>query len=162
MKKIFSLSCLFLFSISLLNGCTKTYAVAKPTKPYMYKQNFANSPNDLYYALRWALRTYGYPIAEEDLQNGVIKSHYVPVRAYSHYVPLYIDRKDYGANGAYHQLEVRLVPKSGNTEVMIGSRIQSIVVPMKSSGTEEHMILDKVADYLRSANVQVTNVGLQQ
>ena len=142
-------------------SCAKVFRVATPSQPHYYKQTFSSNANDLYYALRWALRTYGYPIAEEDLQNGVIKTHYVPVKAYSHYLELF-NRHDFGINGAYHQLEVRLVPQNGKTEVQVGSRIQSIVAHLKSAGTEEQMILDKVADYLRNQNVQVTNLGLRE
>lgn len=162
MKKTVPFFCFLFFVFCLASGCTKVYRTAQPTQPKFIKRNFSNSPNDLYYALRWALRTYGYPIAEEDLQNGVIRSHYVPVKAYSHYVRAFLDREDYGASGAYHQLEVRLVPQEGETLVQIGSRIQSVATPMVSRGTEENMILKKVADYLRSSDVQVTNIGLRQ
>lgn len=142
-------------------GCTKTFRVASPTMPRIIKQEFAASPNDIYYALRWALRSHGYPIAEEDLQNGVIKTRYVPVKSNSHYVDVF-GRPDYGVNGAYHQLELRLVPHNGKTEVQIGSRIQSVVANLKSTGGEEKMILGKITDYLRSPNAQVTNLGVQE
>lgn len=159
-KKSFLLASCFLLLASSA-GCTKVFRTATPSQPTLYKKSFAASPNDLYYALRWALRTYGYPIAEEDLQNGVIKSHYVPVKTYSHYLPLF-NRQDFGVNAGYHQLECRLVPQNGTTEVQIGSKIQSMVARLRSRGTEEQMILQKVADYLRSQNVQVTNVGLRE
>jgi len=160
MKKIFSASLFLCFFVSLM-GCTKTYRVATPSSPRLIKHTFAASPNDIYYALRWALRAYGYPIAEEDLQNGVIKTRYVPVKAHSHLLDTF-GSPDYGINGAYHQLEVRLVPQNGKTEVQIGSRIQSVVANLKSSGREERLILEKVSHYLRSPNVQVTNLGVQE
>ena len=160
MKRIFSASLLLCFLPLFFAGCTKVFRVSTPSKPHYYKQTYAANPNDLYYALRWALRTYGYPIAEEDLQNGVIKTRYVPVKGYSHYLEIF-DRHDYGVNGAYHQLEVRLVSQNGKTEVQIGSRIQSVVSRLQSAGSEEQMILSKVADYLRNPNMQVTNLGAQ-
>lgn len=156
-----SVSCFLLLASCFLFSCAKTYRVATPTQPKYYKQAFAASPNDVYYALRWAFRTHGYPIAEEDLQNGVIKTRYAPVKANSHFLNTF-DRKDFGINGAYHQLEARLAAKNGKTEVQLGSRIQSVVANLQSSGAEEKMILQKVADYLRSPNVQITNLGVQE
>ena len=157
-KYIFAslLLCFFAFL-----ACTKTYRTATPVMPKAYKKTFTGSANTIYYALRWALTTHDYPIAEEDLHNGVIKTHYVPVKATSHYVAIF-DREDYGVNGAYHQLEAKLIPRGGQTEVQIGSRIQAAVSPIRSSGGEEALILKKIGDYLRSQSSQVTNQGIQE
>ncbi|MBI5300468.1 MAG: hypothetical protein HY877_09310 [Deltaproteobacteria bacterium] len=162
MKKTFYFSVSLLVCLSAsLSSCTKVFRVAKPVQPHYFKQTYPASPNDIYYALRWVLRANGYPIAEEDLKNGVLKTRYVPVKARSHYLLLF-GREDFGTNGAYHQLEIRLVPQEGgNTEVQVGSRIESIVANLQSAGTEEQMVLGKVADYLRSPNAQVTNLGVQ-
>lgn len=145
----------------ILGGCTKVFRTATPTTPQIFKKRYEAAPNDLYYALRWALKTYGYPIAEEDLQNGIIKSRYVPVKAASHYIAVF-GRQDYGVSGAYHQLEVRLLPAGAQTEVQIGSRIQGVVSKLQSSGREEKMIFSKVGDYLRDPGIQVTNQGVRE
>lgn len=157
MKKMLICFCAALLSLS---ACTKTYTVAKPSEPKLYKKVYSAKPNDLYYALRWAFKTYGYPIAEEDLQNGVIKSRYVPVRANSHYIDVF-KHKDFGVSGAYHQMEARLLPHGDKTTLQIGSRIQGIVARIHSTGTEEAMLFEKVSDYLRSPTVQLTNQGIQ-
>lgn len=155
----FSLS---LFSLLfLLSSCTKTLSTAKSISLPAYKQSFAANPNQIYYALRWALKAYDYPIAEEDLQNGIVKSRIVPVKATSHYVDVFKHR-DFGVSGAYHQLEVRLVPQNGRTEVQVASKVQGVVKNIKSTGQEETLILTKVGDYLRSANTSVTNLGVQE
>ena len=142
-------------------GCAKTYRTATPTTPKFFKQTFAAEPNSIYYALRWAFKTNGYPIAEEDLKGGVLKTRYVPVRAKSHYVDVF-GHKDFGVSGAYHQLEVRLVPKGSKTEVQIGSRIQAALSPIKSAGQEEAMLLQKISEYLRGPTFQITNQGAQE
>lgn len=159
-KNIIRLFFLLLFG-SMALSCAKTYSVAQPKMPKIYQKSFSATPNDIYYALRWVFRSFGYPIAEEDLQNGVIKSRYVPVKATSHYVKIF-GRKDYGVTGAYHQLEARLVPKGGGVIVQVGSRFQGIVASLKSTGREENLVLDKVSDYLRSPSAQVTNQGLKE
>lgn len=142
-------------------GCTKTYSVAKETSPKLIQKEFSASPNDLYYALRWAFRNHGYPMAVEDFQNGVLKTRFVSVKPSSHYI-LIFDRKDFGVTGAYHQLEARLVPRGGKTVLQIGSRIKGIIANIHSNGSEEAMILSKVADYLRDPNVPITNQGVQE
>ncbi|MBI4124344.1 MAG: hypothetical protein HY466_00240 [Deltaproteobacteria bacterium] len=142
-------------------ACTKTYRTARPEMPKVYKKTFAANPNAVYYALRWALPAQGYPIADEDLHNGIIKTRYVPVGAVSHALPLF-GRNDYGVNGAYHQLEVRLVPQGGRTEVQVGSRIQAVVSPLRSTGREEARLFDKIGDYLRDRNAALTNQGIQE
>lgn len=149
---------LFLVFASLV-GCTKTFSVAKPQNLPAYQATFAVSPNDLYYALRWALTNHGYPIADEDFQNGVITTHYVPVTATSHYVDVF-GRKDFGVTNSHHQLEARLMPKEGVTIVTLHSRAQSVAQPFRSTGDEERKILAKMGDYLRKKNIQVTNLGL--
>lgn len=159
MLKLLLLPVLVLF-VSL-GGCTKTYRTAQPVMPKIYKKTYAATPNAIYYALRWALPAGGYPIAEEDLPGGVIKSRYVPVKAVSHAVPLF-KRNDYGVNGAYHQLEVRLIPQGTSTEVQIGSRIQAVVSPLRSTGREEAALFKKIGDYLRDRNATLTNQGIQE
>lgn len=157
LKSLFPILLVF----SLMGGCTKTYRSATPVMPKVYKKNFSATPNAIYYALRWALTINNYPIAEEDLHNGVIKSRYVPVKATSHYVAIF-DRRDFGINGAYHQLEARLIPRGGQTEVQIGSRVQAAVSPVHSSGQEETLLFEKIGDYLRSSNAGLTNQGIQE
>ena len=148
-----------LFSLTAVVGCTKTFSIAKPQNLSAYQVTLPASPNDIYYALRWALTSNGYPIVEEDLQNGIITTHYVPVGAASHYADVF-GHKDFGVTNAHHQLEVRLIPKSGKTAVQIHSRVQSLVQPFRSTGSEEKKILAKIGDYLRKNHVQITNLGV--
>ncbi len=150
---------LLLFLVPL--GCTKTLSTSKPISLPAYKKTFAATPNQIYYALRWALKAYDYPIAEEDLQNGVVRSRTVPVKATSHYIEVF-HRPDFGVSGAYHHLEVRLIPKNGQTEVQVASKVQGVVKNIKSTGQEEGLILTKVGDYLRSTGSTITNLGIQE
>lgn len=150
----------FLFLLLPVIGCTKTFATARTTEGTVYTKEFSATPNDLYYALRWVFKSYGYPVAEEDFQNGVIKSRYVPVGPVSHYTDVF-GRRDYGVTGAYHQMEARLIPRGGKTGIQMVSRIQGIVRNIKTSGREEKMLLAKIADYLRSRHIQVTNQGVE-
>lgn len=149
---------LIVFGFLAAVGCTKTFSVAKPKNLPAYRATFSASPNDLYYALRWALTANDYPIAVEDFQNGVITSRYVAVSASSHYLDVF-GRRDFGVTNSYHQLEVRLTPKGEKTIVTLHSRIQGVAQPLRSTGEEEKKILAKIGDYLRKNTVQITNLG---
>lgn len=135
-------------------------ATVKPDVDYV-NRDYAAVPNDIYYAARWALGQRGYPIANENLAEGVLTTAWVPVGATSHYIPLF-NRHEYGVTDSYHQLEVQIVPGGGRTEVRVGSRIKSLAAMLKSSGTEERKILDDIGAYLRKAEPAVTNLGMEE
>ncbi len=122
-------------------------------------RSFPTGANAVYYALRWALSARDYPVGYENLHDGIISTAWVPTRADSHYVELF-QRQDYGTVGAYHQLEIRVIPVGGGTKVSVVSRVKSLVRNIHSSGREEKAVLDEVANYLHGREVQVTNVGV--
>ncbi|MBN1283334.1 MAG: hypothetical protein JXA24_06150 [Proteobacteria bacterium] len=124
-------------------------------------QDFAANPNDLYYAVRWALKEAGYPVDNEDLPGGVITTKWTPVTVDSHYMEVF-GQKDYGVTNSYHQLEVRIVPQAGRSLVEVGSRVKTIAHGLKSSGTEERRVLACVGDYLRSGEPNLTNLGITE
>lgn len=142
-------------------GCAKVYRTAEPSDPKFIERQFLATPNEVYYALQWALKVSDYPIAEENLAGGIIHTRYVPVKATSHYVEIF-GRKDYGVTGAYHQLEVQVLPAGEETKVRIGSRVKGIVSNLKSSFTEEKKVLADVSNYLRDPNVRITNLGVKE
>lgn len=152
----------FCVALALLTfSCAKEIRKAQISEPQYFEKSFTATPNAIYYALQWALKQNGYPIAGEDLHGGVIQSRFVPVKADSHYVAVF-DRQDFGVSGAYHQLEARLIPEGEKTIVKIGSRPKSLVANLKSTGKEEKMILQKVGDYLRDSDVEITNLGVKE
>jgi hypothetical protein len=144
------------------SGCSGAVVNAKvPKKIDYFSKTFKASPNECYYALRWALKINGYPVAKEDLPAGIIKTVWRPVTSDSHYLPVF-DSKDYGATGAYHQLEVRVVPRDSKTKVEVGSRLKTIAPHMKSSGVEERKILAQVGNYLRDHEPMISNEGISE
>jgi hypothetical protein len=143
-------------------GCSGAIVNAKVSKKVdYYSKTFKASPNECYYALRWALKINGYPVAKEDLPAGIIKTVWRPVTSDSHFLPVF-DSKDYGATGAYHQLEVKVVPRGSKTKVEVGSRLKTIAPNMKSSGVEERRVLAQVGDYLRSHEPMISNEGISE
>lgn len=125
-------------------------------------RTFETNANEAYYAIRWALKTSGYSITSEDLENGVVTSGWLSSKADSHYVAPF-GRKDFGVNGAYYRLEIKLVPDgSSTTKIEITSRVKSMLAQLKSSEIEERKILNMVADYLRKPDIRVTNIGVEE
>ena len=142
-------------------SCAKPMAIATAKPQKAVSQTFANEPNEVYAAVRWALQTNGYPIETDDKQAGSLVSRWVATKIDSHYVKVF-GRKDYGVTGAYHRLEANLIPEEGGTRLEMISDVQSVVSTIYSSGKEEKMILEKAADYLRDPSVAVTNLGLER
>ena len=156
------LTVLAIVAALFLSACSKPMAYGHIAQPIEYFSNdYAASPNDAYYAVRWALKDAGYPVEKEDLPGGIITSKWLPVTAGSHYVEIF-GRRDYGATNSYYQLEVRITPGSGRTLVKVGSRVKTLAHNLKSSGVEERKVLAFVGNYLRSNEPNLTNLGLQE
>ena len=164
MKRTGSIT-LILAAVVLAAGvasCSKPLASARvrPNIDYV-SRTYAAVPNDVYYAVRWALVEAGYAVGSENLADGVIVTSWEPVRATSHYVPLF-NRKDFGVTNSYHQLEIRIVPGDGRAEVQVGSRVKTLVANLKSAGTEERRVLDGIGAYLRKGEPALTNLGVDE
>lgn len=160
MKNIFALAALMI--VVSLTACSKPMASAKVADEILYvSRDFAATPNDSYYAIKWALNKAGYPVDTENLQDGILTSTWVPVKSDSHYISVF-GRPDMGVTNSYHQLEVQVVPSGGRTEIKVGSRIKSLVPRLQSSGIEERKILALVGNFLRKGEPDVTNLGVDE
>ena len=144
-------------------GCAKGQFTAKIKEPKFYSRTYLEEPNAVYYAVRWALQTNGYPIESKNLEKGVLVSRWVSVTPSSHAVRLF-GRVDDGVTGSYHQLEIQIASaeESGRTKVRVGSRVQSMINRIYSTGEVEELILNKISDYLRDPESKVTNMGLEE
>ena len=152
-----------LFIVSLLGfaACTKPmiYGKDRPVEPVT--QSFSASGQDTYNAAKEVLKTMGYKISYDNLEKRTLKTGWRSTAVDSHYVELF-GRPDYGTVGAYYQLIVEVGDKEGKSEVTITAQPRSIVPNIKSSGRVEKKVLGHMADLLRSDDIQVTNVGLQE
>lgn len=142
-------------------ACAKPIVRATDSKLPAHEQTFAAGPNAIYYAIRWALAERGYPVGMENLHDGVLTTAWTPTKSDSHYLAPF-GRPDYGAAGAYYQLEVRVIPEGGQTRVAVESRVRSVARGHRSSGREEVAVLKEIAHYLRGQDVQISNVGAEE
>lgn len=141
-------------------ACSKPMVGGNIARDVHYESTtYAAVPNDIYYAVRWALKENGYPIDKENLSEGMITTSWVPVTSDSHYVPVF-GRRDYGVTNSYHQLQVQVTSEEGRTRVRIGSRVMGLVSNIESTGTEEKKVLANIGNYMRTKDPDVTNLGL--
>lgn len=159
MKKIAIIGVLFAL---VLAGCSKPMASAKVVSDVeYYSRSYAANTNDTYYAVRWALKAVNIPVANEDLNNGVITTKWIPVSSGSHYIELF-GRPDYGATNSYHQIDVHISSDQGRSLVKVGSRIKTLAANFKSSGNIEKKVLDEVGNFLRTSEPDITNLGINE
>jgi len=161
MKNSYLFLCLCLFASLLLSSCAHPMLEAKEYTATTVSKTFKTDANGAYAAVRSVLKTNGYAITAEDLQNGIVTSGWRASTADSHYVAPF-GHRDYGVNGAYFKLEIRLIPDGSSTRVEIASKVKSIVAHLKSSEIEEKKILSKVGDYLRGPDIRLTNIGIDE
>lgn len=141
-------------------ACSKPMVGGNIARDVHYESaTYAAVPNDIYYAVRWALKENAYPIDKENLSEGMITTSWVPVTSDSHYIPVF-GRRDYGVTNSYHQLQVQVTSEEGRTRVRIGSRVMGLVSNIESTGMEEKKVLADIGNYLRTKDPDVTNLGL--
>jgi hypothetical protein len=145
-----------------LLSCAHPMTEAKAKTMTKFSKEYKTDANQAYYAVRWALKTNGYAIANEDLQNGVITSGWLDSPVDGFYTEPF-GHRDYGVNGAYYQLTINIVPQDGGmTKVEVTSSVKSVISHLQSSGKVEKKILKKISDYLRTSDVKVTNLGMEE
>ncbi|MFH0800119.1 MAG: hypothetical protein V2A66_08075 [Pseudomonadota bacterium] len=143
-------------------GCSKPLASARVRADGVeYSRSYAASANDVYYAAKWAFVKAGLSVANENLQDGILTTTWLPVSSDSHYVEIF-GRPDYGVTNSYYQIEIKIVPGGGRTEVRALSRVKTIVARLKSSGIKENEVLESIGDALRKGEPTVTNLGVDE
>lgn len=159
-RRFFVVGCLFI--VIAAAGCAKPMMNATVIKDIYYESDdYAAVPNDVYYAIRWAMKENGYAVDEENLSDGVITSTWIPVKSDSHYIPMF-GRREYGVTSSYYQLKIQVVSEEGRTRVKVGTRIKTLVSNLTSSGIEEKKLLAGIGDYLRKKNPDLTNLGVNE
>lgn len=148
--------------ITFVAACSKPLAEGKVSKDVRYiSGKFDTNKEEAFYAVRWALKTRGYPIAHENQNEGVVKSTWVPTKSDSHALILF-DRPDFGVNGGYYQVLVNVTPEEGKMKIAVATQVKAVPYGVKSTGIEERRILNEIGDYLRVKEPEVSNIGLEE
>lgn len=147
----------------LFTACANPLIRADTHELPAVEHTFHATPNQVYYAIRWAFAVRKFPVAFEDLRGGVVTSAWIPTRVDSHFIqPFASTTPDYGTTMMQQQMEIRVIPAGSDTTVSVMSRVKSLVTKPQSSGREEKALIDEMANYLRGNTVEVTNVGVEK
>jgi len=123
-------------------------------------QYYQVPPADAFKATKEALTFRGYSLKTVDDTAMTIETFWQPTTADSHYVEVF-GRRDYGTVGAYYRLAVKVTPRGEGSKVAITNVAKSIISNLKSSHRTEDAVFEKVSDFTRKRDIQVTNIGLQ-
>lgn len=152
-------------SIVMALGCAKPLIHSKEQTTKNYEKTYSATPNQVYYAIRWALAADSYPVGHEDLNNGMISTSWVPITPNSHYINPFDrtdpDTRDFGNFAGYYQLVLNVIPEGGKTRVVMNTHVRTIVHAVHSSGYQEEDVFKKIGNYLRSDEPDVTNLGVE-
>jgi uncharacterized lipoprotein len=142
------------------------FACSKPALYGTLQENkaiakyYSVPPEEAFRAAKEALVYLGYSIKQEDNENKTLETFWQPTTADSHYVDVF-GRKDYGTVGAYYRFLVKVTPRQNGSEVSVVNAAKSFISNLKASRHEEARLFDKINDFTRKRDIQVTNVGLQ-
>ena len=163
MKKIFKITALIFLTLGTpASMCTKviTYAADHPTEAvvHAYSSNIAVAMQQA----QKALATLGYEVAQVDESRNQIITGWQPSKSDSHYMELF-KHKDYSGNsGAYYKLVVDVFEEAPRVKVSVYTIVKSLSGNLTSSHVVENQLLKRIDDYMRSPQIEMTNIGVQE
>lgn len=148
-----------LVSSILGTSCSKPMVQGRDREMEPLTRTYSAPEEDVFEATEQALKDLKYKVEYANKYDGVLRTGWKPTTIDSHYVALF-GRKDYGTTGSYYHLAVRMKQEDGKTLVEVQAPVRGIVAKMKTSHRVESDLLDEIADNLRPADVNITNIGV--
>lgn len=163
MKTCLRILCLVLFWTSFSGEtCTKAIVYGRDYHTQPVRDWFDADQTTVMKGVERALEREGFEIFSIDESKGRIVTGWRPVEVDSHYVLLF-QRRDYGvSDGAYYRLTTDLTQEGSRIKVAFSTTVKTIVGPLESSGVIEKRLLTQLHDYLRSPQIEMTNVGVKK
>jgi hypothetical protein len=141
--------------------CTKELAHGKNYTTAPVKQYYVSDLASVTKNVQRILQENGFEVLSVDESRGRITTGWRPTGVDSHYCNFF-GRRDYGASdGAYYQLTADMSDENSKIKVNLSTTVKSLVGKMESSGVVERKIFTKLDDYLRSPQIEMTNVGVR-
>lgn len=158
MKKI--LSSLILFAIMMwAQACTKVVVYGSDNVTDAVSRRYTASKTELFAQCIRALDQMGYNLDEIREEQGQIVTGWRATTSNSHYLKLF-GHKDFSASaGTYYQLMVRVEENGPHASVDVNTRVKSISGKLSSFQSVEKSFLAKLSDFMRSPQIEITNVG---
>lgn len=159
--KIALVSSALLFSVVLSSACTKVMVYATDHVTDAVTKKYTGEPATVYEKSRKILELMGYQITAADDYQYQITTGWQPVKSDSHYLELF-KRRDYAASdGSYYQMSVACVAEGAFTRVDVKTAVKSASGKLSTSKSLEKAFLSRLDDALRSPQIQVTNVSVE-
>lgn len=152
----------FLFVILFAVNCTKvvTYSTTVTTAPI--EKSYSTS---IYVAMektKKAFESLGYEVIRVEESQNQIVTGWRPTLSNSHYLDLF-KRPDYSANaGAYYQMVADISEQNNRVKVVVYTNVKSVVGNLVSSKVLENKFFDRLGDFIRSPQIEITNVGMTE
>ena len=158
MKRCFVILSLVV-SVFWMASCTKVVVYGSDTLTEAVAGRFTASKNELFYQCVRALDQMGYNLNEISDERGQIITGWRPTTGDSHYMMLF-GHKDFSGNaGAYYQLIVTVEEDGPYATVTVSTKVKSVSGKLTSQHVVEKRVLSKLGDFMRSPQIEVTNVG---
>ncbi|MBU0505788.1 MAG: hypothetical protein ABII18_00820 [bacterium] len=151
--------------ISILLGhvsCTKViaYGAKNQTKPLT--QSYSSNVSIAMTQAEKALESLGYRVLRTDESRNRLTTGWVATTSDSHYLEMF-KRADYGGSaGSYYQVVCDVYEKGPKVEVSVSTIVKSISGQLKSSKVVERKVVKRVDEFMRSPQIVITNVGMQE
>ena len=141
--------------------CTKVMVYASDHPTEAVSKKYSGDSMVVYEKSKKTLETLGYTLTTTDDYQHQITTGWRPVKSDSHYLGLF-KRRDYAASdGSYYQLNVTCVSESSGTRVDVKTIVKSVSGKLSSSKSIEKNFLSHLDNAVRSPQIEVTNVGVE-
>lgn len=149
-----------LFASFGLAACTTPLVTGRDIETEPVSQTFNAPAIASFEAAEKALRDMDYNVEYANKDEGVLRTGWQPTTIDSHYLEVF-GRPDYGANGAYYYMMVRITADGPNmSTVQVSAPLRTIVSRMWSTHRQEKKFLAKVRNMLLPGDMQITNIGV--
>ena len=142
--------------------CTKVVVYGKDERTDAVSKTYKSNLRLSMLQAQKALESLGYEVSRVDNQQHQILTGWAAVLSDSHYKHQF-NRRDYSASqGAYYQLQVDIVEYGDAIKVSVHTNVKSLIGDLSTSQVVENKFLKRLSDFMRSPQIQMTNVGVTE
>lgn len=161
-KSLIALALLFVWVGTSAQLCTKAIVHGRDYDTQPKTETYEHNRKTINEAIEKTLDHFGYDIVSKNEEGGNFVAGWKPVTVDSHYFDLF-GRKDYGlSDGAYYKLLVDIIPQGQRMKVAVATTVKSVSGKLNSSGKLEKKFIKQLSAYLRSPQIEMTNVGVTE
>jgi hypothetical protein len=147
--------------LTVVLGCNRVVVRSRDVLMTPLVKNLKADYRTVFNASRTVLENMEYKIQYVNEDEGTLKTGWMSTTIDSHYVEVF-DRPDYGVTNAYYHLAIGIQSVGEGTRISVSAPLRTVVGNMHSSHVIEKKFLSKLADLLRPADIEITNVGVSK